>query len=113
MINRELDRLVQMLHLGQMCHICKVREAQAIHHIISRSNMMLRYEPLNLLPVCHQCHRDIHDKGIDISDDIKQWDWLHKVKNMSYRDYLTFEIQMTEKEYFKICKQRLKKLNCL
>ena len=33
-----------------------------------------------------------------------------QVKNESYKDFLTFEMQMTEDEYLKQCKQTLLKV---
>ena len=108
-IEKELDRLVQMLHLGQRCHVCDCVMADAVHHIVGRSNPLLRYDIVNLLPVCHSCHRDIHDRGLDVSECIGEvrWNYLQKLKNRSYRDVLTFDMQMSEDEYFKWCKKTL------
>lgn len=111
-IEKELDRLVQMLHLGQRCHICGYHNAEAVHHIIGRANQLLRYDVVNLLPVCNSCHRKIHDNGLDVSDyiDSIRWNYLQRVKNESYRDILTFELQMSEDEYLRWCKRTLKTL---
>ncbi len=111
-IEKELDRLVQMLCINHICHICGTRSATAVHHIIGRANPVLRYDVTNLLPVCNECHRAIHDKGVDVSGYVHPWRWeyLQRIKNKSYKDILTFEMQMSEKEYFKQCRQVLKGL---
>lgn len=111
-IEKELDALVQRLHKSQRCHICGVKYAEAIHHIIGRSNKMLRYDIVNLLPVCYDCHRKIHDEGLNALHYIpkEQAQYLMQVKNESYKDFLTFEMQMTEDEYLKQCKQTLLKV---
>lgn len=111
-IEKELDRLVQELHKNQRCHICRFADATAIHHIIGRRNKLLRYDLVNLLPVCYSCHSKIHDMGLDVSQFIpsKQWQYLQQIKNKSYKDILTFELGMTEEEYLKQCRQTLKRV---
>ena len=111
-IEKELDRLVQGLCKNHRCHVCGVRPATAIHHIIGRANKMLRYDIVNLLPVCNECHRDIHDKGLDVSAYLHKgrWQYLQEVKNQSYKEILTFELCMTEDEFLRDCKRRLKEL---
>lgn len=112
MISKELDRLVQELHKNQRCHICGTYHATAIHHIIGRANPLLRYDIVNLLPVCDDCHRKIHDKGLDAFDYIpkEQADYLKQIKNQSYKDILTFELGLTEKEFLNQCKKKIKSL---
>jgi 5-methylcytosine-specific restriction endonuclease McrA len=109
-IEKELDRMVQELHKNQRCHICGAYSATEIHHIISRKDKMLRYDISNLLPVCHSCHMKIHDKGLDEYQFLGelQAKYLKSIKNKSYKDFLIFEMQMTENEYLKFCKKRLK-----
>ena len=111
-IEKELDKLVQGLCKNQRCHICGVRRATAVHHIIGRANKMLRYDPVNLLPVCNDCHSQIHDKGLEVSAIIpkEQWRYLQQIKNQSYKDVLTFELGMSEDEFLRDCKKRLREL---
>lgn len=111
-IEKELDRLVQELHKNQRCHICRFKDATEIHHIIGRRNKLLRYDLVNLLPVCHEHHIMIHDKGLNVEDFIhkEQWQYLQQIKNKSYKDILTFELGMTEEEYLKQCKKTLKRV---
>ncbi len=107
---KELDRLVQELHKNQRCHICGVKPATEMHHIIGRENKILRYDLVNLLPVCHTCHCDIHDKGLEAINFIPyaQAQYLRQIKNKSYKDILTFELGMSEKEFLDYCKRALK-----
>lgn len=111
-IEKELDRMVQQLCVDHRCHVCGCRQATAIHHIIGRANKTLRYGFINLLPVCEECHRDIHDRGLDVSAYIHKdrWLYLQKVKNLSYKDILTFELGMSEDEFLQDCKKMLKKM---
>lgn len=108
---KKLDRLVQMLHLGRRCAMCGCN-AEAVHHIVGRANTLLRYAPINLMPVCTFCHRRIHDVGIDISDYLKDgvYDTLMRYKNKSYKDMLTFELKMSEEEWLEECGKTLTKL---
>lgn len=109
---KELDKLVQQLHQNQLCRVCR-KPAECIHHRIGRANLMLRYDITNLMPLCYNCHRLIHDGKIN------QWDYTHpdlktyldRVKNMSFKDYLLFECGgLTKEEYFKKCKLEIKRL---
>lgn len=110
-IEKELDRLVQMLCINHRCHICG-KNAEAIHHIIGRVNKVLRYEFINLLPVCNDCHRKIHDEGLDVAKYIapERWQYLQQIKNKSYRDLLIFEYMQTEDEFLQSAKAEIKKV---
>lgn len=110
-IEKELDRLVQMLCINHRCHICG-KDAEAIHHIIGRANKILRYDFINLLPVCNLCHRKIHDEGLDVSKYVspERWQYLQQIKNKSYRDLLIFEYMQTEDEFLKDCRNHLKRI---
>lgn len=111
-IEKELDRLVQEFSQNKRCQVCH-KPAVATHHIIGRANPMTRYDPINLMPVCLDCHRDIHDGKInqwDYVDALKQ-EYLMEMRNASYKDFLIFVARQTEDEYFRDCKERLKKLS--
>ena len=113
---KELDRLTQELSHNQLCRVCaKVfhtyKSADCIHHVEPRNNFILRYDISNLIPICNDCHRLIHD-----TDKIRDEDYVAKeclayinqYRNKSYKDWLIFEKQITEEEYFKECKNNLK-----
>lgn len=112
---KELDRLVQRLADHQYCRACaKIsgirKQAECVHHAITRANMMLRYEIANLYPLCLECHRKVHDGQIDQKDfiDPTVWEWLNKVKNQSYKDYLLHELGgITKQEHLKQCKKTI------
>ena len=109
-IEKKLDKLVQSLSNNHRCHVCG-RDATAVHHIISRSNKLLRYDIVNLLPVCYDCHRNIHDGKVDVKRYIakEQWDYLQDVKNMSLKDHLLY-LGTTLPEFYKDCEISLKRL---
>ncbi len=100
MIEKELDKLVQLACVNQRCRVCG-KPAECGHHLIGRANKMLRYDAINIMPLCYDCHRLIHDSKIN------QWDYcteenhacLKMIKNLSYKDFLTFVAKQTEREY--------------
>lgn len=64
-LRRNADALLQKhyVSLNKTCLVCG-GPAQVMHHFIpkSRSNY-LRYEPKNLIPLCHSCHCLHHTSG--------------------------------------------------
>ena len=110
-IEKKLDRMVQELSNNHYCHVCGHRKADAIHHIVSRGNKLLRYEISNLLPVCYDCHRAIHDGKVDVKKYIakERWDYLQDIKNMSLKDHLLY-IGSTLPEFYKDCEISLRRL---
>jgi hypothetical protein len=111
-IEKELDKLVQMACTTQRCQVCG-KPAECGHHLIGRSDMMLRYDDVNIMPLCLEHHRLIHDGKIN------QWDYclpeqrefLEERRKMSYKDFLIFVVQKTEKEYLTDLKERWKNLS--
>ena len=108
-IEKQLDKLVQIASLNKKCAVCG-KPAECYHHLIGRANPMTRYDPINLLPVCYDCHRDIHDGKVNdwnyIEADRKEL--LSELKRMSYKDFLIFIAKQTETEYFKTLKTQWK-----
>ena len=74
---KTLDALYPKLAYNQRCKGCG-RQAQEIHHIIRRDNLLLRWDYKNLLPLCRKCHSDIHSKG----------KWHHGLDLSPYSQYL-------------------------
>ena len=109
-IENELDKLVQELSHGKRCYICN-RPAFCMHHLIRRDDQMLRYEEINLMPVCKECHDEIHRGHIDEFRYLpaKRIDELMRLKRMSYKNYLIFDLGMTEGEYFKAKREELRR----
>jgi hypothetical protein len=115
-IEKELDRLVQEVSHNQYCRICAKKDnilktAEATHHIVGRANKMLRYDIINLMPVCYEHHKQIHDGKINQWDYIDEViaEYLRKVKNASYKDFLLKIAHQTDDEYLRDCRNRLKK----
>lgn len=99
-IEKELDTLYPKLRIGKKCAICGKRQADHVHHIVGRSNRLLRWDVKNLLPVCASCHSDIHDKGLYnrgldfVPEEIKTY--LGKRKNENAKEFFLF----TDEEAF-------------
>lgn len=102
-IEKELDRLVQRLSNGRRCCVCGGMATET-HHIIGKQTPLQRYDLVNFAYVCRDCHRDIHDKGVKVPIFAVQKDYLESLRNKSYKDFLTFEVKMSETEYLKWCK---------
>lgn len=105
--SRELDKLVQKACENQQCRVCRKSPCVG-HHVTRRREKMLRWDILNILPVCPEHHRMIHDGKIKEQDLLPEeiWNYLQEVKNKDYRTFL-LEIGMTEKEYLEDCKHKL------
>ena len=103
----KLDRLYpQLLRVNPKCRFCG-REAHAIHHIIGRANLLLRYDLNNLIPICDDCHRLVHDKGIEMFIPPLRMYYLNTMKNIQFQDYLLSH-NLTREEFFKQKETELK-----
>lgn len=67
----KLDKMFQELSHNKQCAICG-KGANAIHHIVGRANMYLRWDKQNALPVCVLCHRKIHDGQVNVYNYISE-----------------------------------------
>lgn len=78
---------------------------------------MTRYDKVNLLPVCYDHHRDIHDGKINDWDyiDADRKELLNELRKMSYKDFLIFVAEQTENEYLQQLKSfwKIKNLSTL
>lgn len=102
----KLDRLYPQLR--SKCYLCG-RAASSIHHIVPRANLLLRYDLNNLVSICDDCHRLIHDKGFDLANYISptRWLYLEQMKNIQLQDYLLAH-NLTREEFFKLKEKELK-----
>jgi hypothetical protein len=107
-----LDRLYPKLSRGRYCYICG-KPAENIHHVIPRSNILLRYDIKNLLPLCCNCHNEVHDKNLDLSSYIglSRYSYLEYMKNINFKDYL-LQNNLTKEEFFKQKEKELKEEIC-
>lgn len=97
----KLDRLYPKIKIGKHCHMCN-KPATDVHHIVRRDNYVLRFDLNNLLPLCRDCHRLIHDKGEEALLYIS-WsraEYLRTLKNIQLQDYLLIN-GLTKEEFFK------------
>lgn len=106
---KELDKLVQQLSHGKGCYFCTM-PAIYTHHIIRRDDDLLRHDPINLLPVCDKCHGLIHNGSLNEFRYLPEWrvHELTRLKRVSYKDYLIFELNMTEEEYLREQRTKLR-----
>lgn len=81
------EKLYPKLAYGRCCINClsewRVTPATQIHHIIRRNCLHLRFDPQNLVPLCFDCHRKIHDGKLTEAISEEHRERLHK---LSLRD---------------------------
>lgn len=97
------EKLYPQLRYGRPCAVCasrwRVTPASELHHIQPRMHNMLRFHPLNLIPLCHHCHQLITDKKLDEPITTAHREWLQKMANKDFKGYLIAK-GMTKEEYF-------------
>lgn len=103
---KALDTLYPKLARGKRCYFCG-RGATEIHHIRGRSNILLRYDLNNLLPICRDCHEQIHRKNIDLYISVFRMDYLNTMSRVLFQDYLLSH-DLTREEFFKLKMKELK-----
>ena len=101
---QKLDRLYPKLRIGRKCAnpACN-HQAAHMHHIVRRNVDLLRYDVNNLLPLCEECHRQIHDEGLynrgmDFVDEQRR-DYLQRMKNVDFKQFL-LELNITKDDFF-------------
>lgn len=101
-LEQKLDRLYPKLSIGRVCAVCGSK-AENQHHIISRSNTLLRYDVNNLLSLCYKCHEKLHREGLwhhglDLIDEGRRA-YLRRMKNIDFKQYL-LELNITKDDFF-------------
>lgn len=103
-LEQKLDRLYPKLRIGRKCAnpACN-HQAAHMHHIVRRSVDLLRYDVKNLLPLCEECHRQIHDEGLynrgmDFVDEPRRA-YLLYMKNIDFKQFL-LELNITKDDFF-------------
>lgn len=99
----KLDKLYPKLSIGRVCAVCGSK-AENQHHIISRSNTLLRYDVNNLLSLCYKCHEKLHREGLwhhglDLIDEGRRA-YLRRMKNIDFKQYL-LELNITKDDFFR------------
>ena len=107
------DKLYPQLRYGRCCISClsawRVREAEHIHHIERRACLHLRFEPLNLLPLCSECHRKIHDGKLTEPISEQHREWLRNMANKNFKA-ICIARGLTKAEYYEQQYRKLKEL---
>lgn len=100
-----LDKLYPKLRINRKCANPNCdSQAHHVHHIVRRNVDLLRFDVKNLLPLCENCHKLIHDKGMynrgmDFIDEETK-SYLLKMKNIDFKQYL-LELGITKEYFFK------------
>lgn len=101
-----LDRLYPKLRIGRKCANpdCN-NQAVHMHHIVRRNVDLLRFDVKNLIPLCEECHRKIHDegmfdRGLDFVDEQTK-DYLLRFKYIDFKQYL-LELGISKEDFFKV-----------
>lgn len=103
----KLDRLYPLLRTRwTRCHFCG-RKTTEIHHIRGRQNLLLRYDLHNLMPLCHDCHSQVHLKNLDLYISVFRMEYLNKMSRIQFQDYLLSH-DLTRDEFFKLKEKELK-----
>lgn len=107
------DRFYPKLRVGRCCACCasmwRVRPADHIHHIIRRNCLMLRFELLNLIPLCAECHQKIHDGKLTEPISEQHREWLIRQSNKSFKGVLIAR-GITKAEFYEEQYQKMKKV---
>ena len=64
-LRKKADRLAQIKYvtLNPICLVCDGQTAEMHHFIPKSQSNNLRYDPLNLIPLCKKCHCRHHLSG--------------------------------------------------
>lgn len=106
-IEHILDRLVQEW-ASQQRSIYSGKRGCVGHHIYSRKNKLLRWDLRNIAPLTPEEHRLLHDGKIYLEIDYDTQQYLEKMMQIQFRDYLLFN-NLTEREFFENERTKLKK----
>jgi 5-methylcytosine-specific restriction endonuclease McrA len=62
---READRLLQLKYvpLNPKCFVCAGPTSEMHHFIYKSQSSYLRFDPMNLIPLCRRCHSRHHLSG--------------------------------------------------
>lgn len=104
-LEQKLDRLYPKLGHNKRCAVCG-KPAEHIHHIIPRANTLLRWDVLNLLPVCAECHQRIHEHKQQLILSPKRREYLEYMKNVDFKDFLLAN-NLTKEDFYKLKEKEL------
>lgn len=102
-LEKTADKLLQMAQVPQFpnCIVCG-GTTNCMHHVVYKSQSnALRYNPINLVPLCSKCHTRLHFSG-----DPAILGTIIKVKGVEWFD----ELQSLRHETVKETKERLENI---
>lgn len=104
---RRLDALVQKWACQQRSYVSGL-PAQCGHHYIGRSDMLLRWDLKNIIPLTQDEHRRVHDgfMAVNIKNPFRE-QYLRNRKNKGLKAYL-LENGLTVGEFVKDCENKIK-----
>ena len=111
----QLWRKVVLIKAHNRCYICHKwfdDSGLEAHHIIKRSRKITRWLPENGVALCHECHRELHNKNKvkrELENSWKHIDLLDELNLMTYPDYLQKQ-WLCHFEYYGILEKRLKEI---
>ena len=109
-MDKMIDRLdplyPQLKRCWKRCHFCG-KPTEHIHHIKGRSNLLLRYDLKNLIPLCANCHHLIHLNHLELMIPPARWLYLEQMSNIQLQDWLLSHNQ-TREEFFKTKETEIK-----
>lgn len=84
------------------CGICGKEVELQCHHIIKRRNKILKYNLLNGIPLCRECHAFAHTgagrRKVDELQTPENLAYLDKYERMTYKQY-KFDNRLSDKEF--------------
>lgn len=111
----QLWRKVVLINAHNRCYICKKwfpDEGLEAHHIIKRVRKITRWLPENGTALCHECHRELHNKNKikrDLENSWQYMDLLDELNMYTYKDYLVNQ-GLTHFEYYDKLAKEMKEI---
>ncbi len=62
---RDVEAIRARLEAESRCRVCKSDKGVQVHHIVPRRTTK-NDDTDNLVPLCHICHQQVHDRKMDL-----------------------------------------------
>jgi 5-methylcytosine-specific restriction endonuclease McrA len=99
-LQKKLDRLIQLYFVPKFpnCYLCPNETSEMHHFIQKKQSTALRYDPINLIPLCKSCHCRLHKSDYSVmSIKIKEYKgdkWFNDIlrkRNLIVKRNLEYE----------------------
>lgn len=83
--DRALQDYYRRNYPTDLCEVCGAIAEVRHHHIEKSKSNYLRYNPINLIALCHKCHQKIHfgDNSIVAVYSVKRGEeWVNKIEEL-------------------------------